>query len=186
MAERRQSMQPFPSRNRWLIGEPKGRHKPASSEGKTEPAGPRNEAVLVVVFAAWYKSVAISPCISRSHPIAPSLLLWTQVSLPSANKPLYEYQQYVRSADQSKRSSLWRCRGRTRMYRLCETYADSILSFPQVDTSQFNFDDHSSRVSSIRTTNIVLIVLVVSIVGLRLLARAVFVRKVFADDSAFP
>ncbi|KAF1848658.1 uncharacterized protein K460DRAFT_353613 [Cucurbitaria berberidis CBS 394.84] len=52
----------------------------------------------------------------------------------------------------------------------------------EVDISQFDFNDHSSRTSSIKTTNTLLIILVVSIVGLRLFARAAFVRKIFADD----
>ena len=65
-----------------------------------------------------------------------------------------------------------------------ETYTDFGPSFLQVDVSQFDFDDHSSRVDSIKTTNILLIVAVVSIVGLRIFARAVFVRNIFADDGA--
>ncbi|CAO2653938.1 Nn.00g106710.m01.CDS01 [Neocucurbitaria sp. VM-36] len=52
----------------------------------------------------------------------------------------------------------------------------------EVDISQFDFDDHSSRVDSIKTTNILLIVLVMSIVSLRIFSRAVFVRNIFADD----
>lgn len=52
--------------------------------------------------------------------------------------------------------------------------------------SKFDFNDHSSRVSSIKITNILLIILVVFIVGLRLFARAVLVRKIFADDGEHP
>ncbi|KAF2115424.1 hypothetical protein BDV96DRAFT_78329 [Lophiotrema nucula] len=51
-----------------------------------------------------------------------------------------------------------------------------------VDTSQFDLTDHSSNVSSVRTTNIALIILVAVFVGLRFLVRLVIVRKVFVDD----
>ncbi|ORY16002.1 hypothetical protein BCR34DRAFT_144800 [Clohesyomyces aquaticus] len=50
------------------------------------------------------------------------------------------------------------------------------------DISQFNFSDHSSNVGSIHSTNITLIVLVGTVVGLRLFVRASLVRKVFLDD----
>ncbi|KAF2478335.1 uncharacterized protein BDR25DRAFT_276256 [Lindgomyces ingoldianus] len=51
-----------------------------------------------------------------------------------------------------------------------------------VDTSQFDFDDHSSNSRSVRTTNITLIVLVGIFVSLRLFVRICMVRKVFVDD----
>ncbi|KAH7361092.1 hypothetical protein BKA66DRAFT_213953 [Pyrenochaeta sp. MPI-SDFR-AT-0127] len=51
-----------------------------------------------------------------------------------------------------------------------------------VDTSELNFNDNSSKVASIKTANITLIVLVVLFVGLRLFVRIRIVRKVFVDD----
>jgi hypothetical protein len=55
----------------------------------------------------------------------------------------------------------------------------------EVDLSQIDFNDRTSRVGTVKITNIVLIVLVVSIVTLRLAARAIFVRNIFADDSMY-
>ena len=56
----------------------------------------------------------------------------------------------------------------------------------RVDISQFDFNDTSSRVASVHTSNIVLISLVVSVVSLRLFARARFVKQIFADDGELP
>jgi hypothetical protein len=53
----------------------------------------------------------------------------------------------------------------------------------EVDITQFDLSDHSSRVPSIKITNIVFIGLITLIVGLRIVTRALFVRKIFADDS---
>lgn len=55
-----------------------------------------------------------------------------------------------------------------------------------VDMSQFDSNDHSSRVSSVKTTNIALIVLVVTTVSLRLFARIKFVHNIFTDDGMQP
>ncbi|KAF1915954.1 hypothetical protein BDU57DRAFT_211131 [Ampelomyces quisqualis] len=51
-----------------------------------------------------------------------------------------------------------------------------------VDISQSDLSDTSSRVSRVRTANIVLISLVISIVSLRLFARIRFVKQIFVDD----
>jgi hypothetical protein len=53
----------------------------------------------------------------------------------------------------------------------------------RVDTSQFDLNDHSSRVADVHTANIILIVVVVSVVSLRLFARIRYVKRVFTDDS---
>jgi hypothetical protein len=53
----------------------------------------------------------------------------------------------------------------------------------QVNTSDFNFSDHRSRVWVIRTTNATLIALVAVFVALRLAVRICLVRKVFLDDG---
>jgi hypothetical protein len=53
----------------------------------------------------------------------------------------------------------------------------------EVDISQFDFNDHSSRVANVKTANIILIILVVSTVSLRIFARAKYVRRIFADDG---
>lgn len=53
----------------------------------------------------------------------------------------------------------------------------------KIDINQFDFTDRSSRVVNVRSTNILLIVLVLVTVSLRLTVRAVFVRKIFADDG---
>lgn len=53
----------------------------------------------------------------------------------------------------------------------------------RVDISQFNFNDHSSRVADVQTANIILIILVIFIVSLRLFARARLVKQIFADDG---
>jgi hypothetical protein len=53
----------------------------------------------------------------------------------------------------------------------------------RVDISQFDFSDTSSRVSHVRTANIALISLVVSVVSLRLFARIKFLKRIFADDG---
>jgi hypothetical protein len=53
----------------------------------------------------------------------------------------------------------------------------------RVDVSQFDLSDTSSRVSHVRTTNIVLISLVVLVVSLRLFARIKFVKRTFTDDG---
>lgn len=54
-----------------------------------------------------------------------------------------------------------------------------------VDASHFDFDDHSSRVVTVRIANIVLIVLVLFTVSLRLFAKVKYVHRVFADDSMY-
>jgi hypothetical protein len=70
-----------------------------------------------------------------------------------------------------------------------ETYGEMILPRKvvvggvSVDTSSFDFSDHTSRVASVDTSNIVLIVLVGCFVGLRLVVRSVLLRKIFLDDS---
>ncbi|KAF2676300.1 hypothetical protein K458DRAFT_397033 [Lentithecium fluviatile CBS 122367] len=51
-----------------------------------------------------------------------------------------------------------------------------------VDTSSFDFTDHSSRIANVEMANITLIVLVGCFVGLRLFVRACLVRKIFLDD----
>ncbi|RYO48264.1 hypothetical protein AA0116_g12698 [Alternaria tenuissima] len=51
-----------------------------------------------------------------------------------------------------------------------------------VGKSQFDFNDHSWRVSSVKTTNIALIILVVTTVSLRLFARIKSVHNLFTDD----
>ncbi|KAF2730897.1 hypothetical protein EJ04DRAFT_499707 [Polyplosphaeria fusca] len=53
----------------------------------------------------------------------------------------------------------------------------------QVDTSSFDFTNHTSRVWAVRTTNLVLIVLVSAFVALRLFVRVCIVGKVFTDDA---
>jgi fumarate reductase subunit D len=53
----------------------------------------------------------------------------------------------------------------------------------EVDIGQFDLSDRSSRVSSVKIANIVFIVLVVLTVGLRIFARAKYVRHIFADDG---
>jgi hypothetical protein len=55
----------------------------------------------------------------------------------------------------------------------------------QVDVSQLNLSDTSSRVADIRITSIVLISLVVTVVSLRLFARTRVVKQIFADDGAY-
>lgn len=55
----------------------------------------------------------------------------------------------------------------------------------RVDISQLNFNDHSSRVAAVITTNIIMMVLVVIVVSLRLFARLHYVKQVFTDDSEF-
>lgn len=52
-----------------------------------------------------------------------------------------------------------------------------------IDTSSFDFDDHSSRVADVETANIVLIILVGCFVGLRLIVRSFLVRRIFLDDG---
>ena len=54
-----------------------------------------------------------------------------------------------------------------------------------MDTSQFDLNDHSSRVADVHTANIILIVVVVSVVSLRLFARIRYVKRVFTDDSTY-
>ncbi|KAF2823170.1 hypothetical protein CC86DRAFT_357069 [Ophiobolus disseminans] len=53
----------------------------------------------------------------------------------------------------------------------------------RVDISQFDFADSSSRVATVRTTSITLIILVALVVSLRLFARAKFVGRIFVDDA---
>jgi hypothetical protein len=53
----------------------------------------------------------------------------------------------------------------------------------RVDISQFDFSNHSSRVTSVTTTCAVFIALVVLTVGLRLFARRRYVGRIFADDG---
>jgi len=73
-----------------------------------------------------------------------------------------------------------------------ETYGEMLLQRTvvvggiAVDTSSFDFNDRSSRVTAIETTNITLIILVGCFVGLRLFVRVFMVRKIFLDDSMWP
>lgn len=53
------------------------------------------------------------------------------------------------------------------------------------DPSEIDFSDHSSRVGTVRSTNITLIILVGVFVFLRLCVRAIIVRKIFLDDGMF-
>lgn len=55
----------------------------------------------------------------------------------------------------------------------------------KIDISQFDFDDHSSRVFAVRVSNIVFIISVVAIVVLRIFARVRYVNNVFADDGVY-
>ncbi|KAL6707604.1 hypothetical protein ACN47E_003954 [Coniothyrium glycines] len=52
----------------------------------------------------------------------------------------------------------------------------------EVDLSQLDLNDHSSRVDWVRISSCVFIVLVLATVGLRVFARAMCVRKIFTDD----
>ncbi|KAF1836365.1 hypothetical protein BDW02DRAFT_493764 [Decorospora gaudefroyi] len=52
----------------------------------------------------------------------------------------------------------------------------------EVDISQFDFNDHSSRVASVKIANIIFIALVLTTVALRIFARVKYVRRIFADD----
>jgi len=54
-----------------------------------------------------------------------------------------------------------------------------------VDVSELNLNFHSSRVASVKTANITLIVLVGFFVALRLFVRLHIVRKIFADDGEY-
>jgi hypothetical protein len=53
----------------------------------------------------------------------------------------------------------------------------------RIDISQFDLSDTSSKVAEVRTANIVLISLVVATVSLRLLARTLIIKRIFADDG---
>jgi hypothetical protein len=53
----------------------------------------------------------------------------------------------------------------------------------EVDISHFDLDDRASRVSCVKIANIIFIILVVLTVGLRIFARARYVRHIFADDG---
>lgn len=53
----------------------------------------------------------------------------------------------------------------------------------QVDISQFNFQDHSSRVVTVEAWSIVLCVLVVVAVALRIFSRVKYVHTIFVDDG---
>lgn len=52
-----------------------------------------------------------------------------------------------------------------------------------IDTSHFDFSDHSSAVDVVRTANITLITLVGLFVGLRIFVRYYMVSKIFLDDG---
>ncbi|CAG5185419.1 uncharacterized protein ALTATR162_LOCUS11300 [Alternaria atra] len=52
----------------------------------------------------------------------------------------------------------------------------------EVDISQFDFSDHSSRLGSVTITCTIFIVLVVLTVSLRIFSRAKYVRHIFVDD----
>jgi hypothetical protein len=62
---------------------------------------------------------------------------------------------------------------------------ESIVLFGgfEVDISQFDLGDRSSRVSSVQIANIIFIILVVLTVSLRIFARVKYVRRIFADDG---
>lgn len=53
----------------------------------------------------------------------------------------------------------------------------------EVDISQFDFSDHSSRLGSVTITCTIFIVLVVLTVSLRIFSRAKYVRHIFVDDG---
>jgi hypothetical protein len=53
----------------------------------------------------------------------------------------------------------------------------------EVDISQFDLDDRSSRVSSVKIANIIFIILVILTVSLRIFGRVKYVRHIFADDG---
>ena len=53
----------------------------------------------------------------------------------------------------------------------------------EVDISQFDFSDHSSRVAGVTITCTVFIVLVVLTVALRIFARGKYVGHIFVDDG---
>jgi hypothetical protein len=63
--------------------------------------------------------------------------------------------------------------------------SESVVVFGalEVDLSQLDLNDHSSRVAWLRTSSIVFIVLVVTTVSLRIFARTTYVRKIFSDDG---
>lgn len=53
----------------------------------------------------------------------------------------------------------------------------------EVDISQFDFSDHSSRLGAVTITCTVFIALVVLTVALRIFSRARYVRHIFLDDG---
>jgi hypothetical protein len=65
---------------------------------------------------------------------------------------------------------------------------DDVLLFGgvKVNNTQFDLSDDSTRIASVRITNTIFIVLVVSVVGVRIFARAKYVHNIFMDDGAQP
>lgn len=55
----------------------------------------------------------------------------------------------------------------------------------EIDLSQFNFNDRSSRIGWIRVSSYIFIVLVFLAVALRVFARIRYVRRLFTDDRMF-
>jgi hypothetical protein len=90
----------------------------------------------------------------------------------------YQHRSYLHSAH-GLESSL----GPSTMSR--QRSEESIVLFGgiEVDISQFDLGDRSSRVSSIKIANIIFIILVVLTVSLRIFARVKYVRRIFADDG---
>ena len=60
---------------------------------------------------------------------------------------------------------------------------EEVVAGISVDTSGFDFSDHSSSVSKVKRANITLIILVGVFVCLRIVVRAYMIRNVFVDDS---
>jgi hypothetical protein len=90
----------------------------------------------------------------------------------------YQHRSYLHSAHRLE-STL----GPSTMSR--QRSEESVVLFGgfEVDISQFDLGDRSSRVSSVKIANIIFIILVVLIVSLRIFARVRYVRRIFADDG---
>ncbi len=58
-----------------------------------------------------------------------------------------------------------------------------VFFLPEIIVTDINLNDRSSRVASVKTTNILLIVLVVVIVMLRLFSRLIILKNVFLEDG---
>jgi hypothetical protein len=90
----------------------------------------------------------------------------------------YQHRSYLHSAHRLE-STL----GPSMMSR--QRSEESVVLFGgfEVDISQFDLGDRSSRVSSVKIANIIFIILVVLTVSLRIFARVRYVRRIFADDG---